>query len=64
MCLLRYSFLILNNVFLVHRPGIKESNPEEKKWRQKYVDQTRKLLDRVIIPQIGSKYGRRYECSL
>ncbi|KAF2883230.1 hypothetical protein ILUMI_22945, partial [Ignelater luminosus] len=45
MCLLRYSFLILDNAFLVHRPGIKQSNPKEKKWRQKYVNATEKLLE-------------------
>ncbi|KAK5646122.1 hypothetical protein RI129_004586 [Pyrocoelia pectoralis] len=64
LCLRNYTFLILDNAFLVHKPGIKKLNPEKNKWRKKFIDENDKLIDQVIIPGINKNYKNIKGCKL
>lgn len=61
MCLLDYDFSVLDNVFLVHRPGIKDGySPKDKAIR----GQTRRLIKEQWIPEYVSLFGPREGCHL
>ncbi|KAF2897180.1 hypothetical protein ILUMI_08995 [Ignelater luminosus] len=62
MCLLNYTFLVLDNAFLVHRPGIKRGG--SRGWRGYYMAQTHNLLKRVIVPELHNLYGNRTGCEI
>lgn len=61
LCLLEYEFYILDNAFLVHRPGIKKSN-NYSNYR------ARKKTNLVTVPEIQdeleSLFGKRDGCSI
>ncbi|XP_055857179.1 beta-1,4-glucuronyltransferase 1-like isoform X2 [Episyrphus balteatus] len=60
MCLLDYEFHVLNNAFLIHKPGIKIY-----KYNTLRVEQTalmNKLVNNTIIPEYKKIYGNRKKC--
>ena len=64
MCLLDYDFAVLDNAFLVHRPGIKKAEIGEESWRQ-VVDEKQKILIQTDIrQQLQFLYGHNSYCSL
>ncbi|XP_022911266.2 beta-1,4-glucuronyltransferase 1-like [Onthophagus taurus] len=63
MCLLDYQYLVLNNAFLVHRPGIKKSKDQLTKF-SKLVAKTNYLLRNVIHHELMSLYGKKKGCRL
>ncbi|GJQ73359.1 hypothetical protein Trydic_g13727 [Trypoxylus dichotomus] len=63
MCLLDYEFLVLDNVFLIHKPGIKKSKEQMKKY-PKVVTKTNALIKNVIKPELKHLYGNREGCAL
>lgn len=60
MCLLDYEFHVLDNAFLVHRPGIKKSHKNPK--RDKLSKESSKLMRKTIEPELEALYGRRSGC--
>ena len=62
MCVLDYDFAILNNAFLIHRPGIKlakqaKASPQHSKTQQA-------MINNVIMPELKRLYGTRKGCSM
>jgi beta-1,4-glucuronyltransferase 1 len=62
MCLLDYEFHILDNAFLVHRPGIKEYH--KNKDTELLVNQTNVLVKGKYRYEIEKLYGTRKECGI
>lgn len=60
LCIRDYEFHILNNAFLVHRPGIKKSVKDP--TREKIVLNQRKKINTKIKPEYKSMYGSRSGC--
>lgn len=61
LCLLDYDFSVLDNVFLVHRPGIKLGNPLEDRPHRVH---TRQMIQEKWIPEYVSLFGPREGCHL
>lgn len=59
LCLLDYDFHVLNNAFLVHRPGIKTAS--EDKFGREPIKGNR-MIKYTIQPQLRSLYGDREGC--
>lgn len=62
MCLLDYNFAVLDNAFLVHRPGVKVAikNP----LRDAIVHNQLILIQNVIRPELEIIYGANINCAL
>ncbi|XP_032680560.1 beta-1,4-glucuronyltransferase 1 [Odontomachus brunneus] len=62
LCVLDYDFLILDNAFLVHRPGIKifKKDPH----RDLLTAKTNALIKKIIIPELKVLYGTRKGCAV
>lgn len=63
MCLLDYDYMVLDNAFLVHKPGVKKEKEQIKKFG-KLVSATNVLIRRHIKPELEAIYGRREGCKL
>ena len=61
MCVLNYDFAILNNAFLIHRPGIKLAQQAKANHRHSAVQEA--LISNVIMPELRQLYGTRKGCS-
>ncbi|XP_043270375.1 beta-1,4-glucuronyltransferase 1-like [Venturia canescens] len=61
LCAQSYRFFVLNNAFVVHRPGIKKSSKLDPR-RTALVAKTNKLINKVILPEYRAKYGRSWGC--
>lgn len=55
MCVLDYDFHVLNNAFLVHRPGIKYKSSARGKSNRDYVTKN-------LLPELVNLYGTRTGC--
>ena len=64
MCALDYTFSILTEAFLIHKPGIKTSKHHNSETDQKKVSQQRKLITNVILPQLQIMYGKKKGCGV
>lgn len=62
MCVLNYEFHILDNAFLVHRPGIKYYHKD--KERDVFVKRTQVLIKQQILPELKLLYGTRKGCTV
>lgn len=60
MCLLDYEFHILDNAFLVHKPGIKISRKDPK--RATLIRKSSQLMRKTIEPELEWLYGEREGC--
>lgn len=60
MCVLDYEFHILNNAFLVHRPGIKKYVKDGKRLR--YNRYSAEITRRNIYSELKLIYGEREGC--
>ncbi|XP_076757458.1 beta-1,4-glucuronyltransferase 1 [Xylocopa sonorina] len=62
LCVLDYDFLILDNAFLVHRPGIKifKRDPH----REMLTAKTNALIKKIIVPELKILYGTRKGCAV
>ncbi|XP_025832343.1 beta-1,4-glucuronyltransferase 1-like [Agrilus planipennis] len=63
LCLLDYTYLILDNAFLVHRPGIKKAKVQMNEYAE-IVNETSFFVKQTIKPEINSLYGTRPGCDL
>ncbi|KAH8282965.1 hypothetical protein KR054_011227 [Drosophila jambulina] len=62
MCVLNYTFQILDNAFLVHKPGIKPSGIDTATDAQ--VQKNADLINHRILYEMGIAYGYRRGCEL
>jgi hypothetical protein len=62
MCILDYEFQILDNAFLVHKPGIKATKKDPQ--RETLVQETNALIKKVIFPELKVLYGTRKGCAV
>ncbi|KAF7994923.1 hypothetical protein HCN44_004395 [Aphidius gifuensis] len=60
LCVLDYDFLILDNAFLVHRPGIKIYKKDSR--RDALAAKTNVLIKKIIVPELRVIYGTRKGC--
>lgn len=60
MCLLDYEFHVLNDAFLVHRPGIEIH--KQNIARTKYIKENDNIYENIIIPELNQIYGKRIGC--
>jgi beta-1,4-glucuronyltransferase 1 len=64
LCLLDYNFNVLNNAFLVHKPGIKQKSGEKSAEQLKLERSVRRMVQTEISREIKSIYGERKGCVL
>ena len=66
LCIMDYDFMILNNAFLIHRPGIKtrKHRIEHDKANKKIVSAQSKVIKKHITPELTSIYGTRNGCKM
>ncbi|XP_042210748.1 beta-1,4-glucuronyltransferase 1-like [Homarus americanus] len=62
MCLKNYEFHILDNAFLVHKPGIKTNTKDV--FRNKVTARQNSLLSKEIRPQYKSVFGLSKNCTV
>lgn len=62
LCVLNYDFLILDNAFLVHKPGVKVYKKDHR--RDTLAAKTNQLIKRIIFPELRVLYGYRNGCSV
>ncbi|XP_013166937.1 PREDICTED: beta-1,4-glucuronyltransferase 1 [Papilio xuthus] len=62
LCVKDYDFMILNNAFLIHKPGIKHyaKNPK----RDAIAGRQSSFVKNVIMPELKKLYGVRNGCAL
>ncbi|XP_050435016.1 beta-1,4-glucuronyltransferase 1 [Adelges cooleyi] len=62
LCVMDYEFHILDNAFLVHKPGIKTLKKDPA--RQVLAGKTYSLIKKVILPELKVLYGVRKGCAV
>jgi hypothetical protein len=62
LCVLDYDFHILDNGFLVHKPGIKVLKKDPK--RAVLAAKTNQLIKKIIYPELQVLYGTRKGCAV
>lgn len=62
LCVLDYEFHILDNGFLVHKPGIKILKKDPK--RAMLAAKTNQLIKKIIYPELQVLYGTRKGCAV
>ncbi|XP_070495808.1 beta-1,4-glucuronyltransferase 1 [Chironomus tepperi] len=62
LCVLDYEFQILDNAFLVHKPGIKVLKKDPK--RAMLAAKTNQLIKKIIYPELQVLYGTRKGCAV
>jgi len=62
LCVLDYDFQILDNAFLVHKPGIKTLKKDPA--RAMLAAKTNVLIRKVIFPELKVLYGVRRGCAV
>ena len=62
LCLLNYEFHILDNAFLIHRPGIKTKETLKTSFKKKKIAAQNLYLKKTILPEIKKLYGARKGC--
>ncbi|CAG9823699.1 unnamed protein product [Phaedon cochleariae] len=62
LCVLNYDFLILDNAFLVHKPGIKVYKKDPR--RSMLAAKTNQLIKKIIFPELKVLYGIKKGCAV
>ncbi|SPP86044.1 beta-1,4-glucuronyltransferase 1 [Drosophila guanche] len=62
LCVLDYEFHILDNAFLVHKPGIKVLKKDNR--RAMLSGKTNQLIRKIIYPELKIMYGMRKGCGI
>lgn len=62
LCVLDYDFLILDNAFLVHKPGIKIYKKDTR--RAMLAGKTNQLIKKIIFPELKVLYGSKKGCAV
>jgi len=64
MCVLGYEFHILDNAFLIHRPGIKTKKDLKDTFQNKKIAAQNSLIKKTLFPEIKKLYGFRRGCEI
>jgi len=64
LCLLNYEFHILDNAFLIHKPGIKTKQTVQNSLKKKKISAQNDFLKKTIMPEIKKLYGARKGCEM
>lgn len=62
LCVKDYDFMILNNAFLIHKPGIKHYVKNAK--RDAIAGKQSLYIKSIIMPQLKILFGTRNGCAL
>merc|ERR1719330_2086970 len=62
LCVLDYDFMILNNAFLIHRPGIKTAKSSSPHIDKAKVAAQNDFIKKIIMPELKQLYGTRKGC--
>ncbi|XP_049820480.1 beta-1,4-glucuronyltransferase 1 [Aethina tumida] len=62
LCVMDYDFLILDNAFLVHKPGIKLYKKDSR--RATLSAKTNQLIKKIIYPELKVLYGIKKGCAV
>lgn len=62
LCVMDYEFHILDNAFLVHKPGIKVLKKDNR--RAMLSGKTNQLIRKIIYPELKIMYGMRKGCAI
>uniref|UniRef100_V5GVL7 N-acetyllactosaminide beta-1,3-N-acetylglucosaminyltransferase n=1 Tax=Anoplophora glabripennis TaxID=217634 RepID=V5GVL7_ANOGL len=62
LCVMDYDFLILDNAFLVHKPGIKVYKKDAR--RAMLAAKTNQLIKKIIFPELKVLYGVKKGCAV
>lgn len=62
LCVLDYDFMILNNAFLIHRPGFKTAKSNQEHTDKAKVAAQNDFIKKIIIPELKQLYGSRKGC--
>ena len=62
LCVLDYDFMILNNAFLIHRPGIKTAKSSSSHIDKAKVAAQNDFIKKIIMPELKQLYGTRKGC--
>lgn len=62
LCVKDYDFMILNNAFLIHKPGIKHYFKNAK--RDAIAGRQSSFVKNVIMPELKKLFGTRNGCAL
>ncbi|KAJ8921858.1 hypothetical protein NQ315_008490 [Exocentrus adspersus] len=62
LCVMDYDFLILDNAFLVHKPGIKVYKKDPR--RSMLAAKTNQLIRKIIFPELKVLYGVKKGCAV
>merc|ERR1712179_131646 len=62
LCVLDYEFHILDNAFLIHRPGIKTINKYKDKSQNKKVVKQNHFIAQTVMKELRQIYGSRRGC--
>ena len=58
MCVLDYDFMVLDNAFLIHRPGIKTRSSTNSRLERKQ----QSVIKKSVVPELKRIYGVREGC--
>lgn len=61
MCVMNYDFVVLDNAFLIHKPGVKKAKVQMQKFNN-VVQKSSKLLKRIAL-ELQDMYGYNTNCS-
>ena len=64
MCLMDYEFHVLDNAFLIHKPGIKTPSNNPTKPDQTIVKKQNKFIDEVIVTELVNSIGNNKDCHI
>jgi len=62
LCVMDYDFNILNNAFLIHRPGIKTAKSSKTQIDKVKVAAQNDFIKKIIMPELKQLYGTRKGC--
>lgn len=62
LCVMDYDFMILNNAFLIHRPGIKTFKKNDKHVDKAKVAAQNDFIRKIIMPELKQLYGSKKGC--
>jgi len=62
LCVMDYDFMILNNAFLIHRPGFKTAKSNQEHTDKPKVAAQNDFIKKIIIPELKQLYGSRKGC--
>lgn len=62
LCVKNYDFMILNNAFLIHKPGIKKYKKDPK--RAAIAGKQTRFIKSIVMPELKKIYGERKGCTL